>query len=237
MIATNPPAQVRASATVPFSDWTVARTSPLTVKAQMQSLSIAAIQKTANTSYPVEGTLSGEIYLTGTMDNPAGTGHLNLASAVVYGEPLSVVRADFKAESQLITVDGEARSTAGALTARVSYNPHSKAYETQGEAKNLDLAQLPWFGAKAQEIAGKLSVTFGGKGTVDDPQADFQVESSSLLVRGENLRNFKAQGNVRNQRGELTVASQVENTDVRASGHIDLKEPYNAEAAIDTGVV
>ena len=229
--------QIQASGELPLNDWALDHSGTLLANAQVHTLSVATLQKAANSSYPIDGILSGNIHLTGSIERPDANGHVDLAKAIIYGEPLTIVRADFTTKNQQFMLNGEAHSVAGALTARLSYDPRSRTYDTEGKTENLDLGQIKLLRGKFQDMAGKLSSDFSGKGTLNDPQLDVHVESASLQVRGETVKALNAQLNLRNHRGEITLSSRVEDADVHANGHIELTQNYDSEITLETGEV
>jgi translocation and assembly module TamB len=229
--------QIRVSGELPLNEWGLNRSGTLLANAQVHTLSVATLQKAANSSYPIEGILSGNVHLSGSIDRPDANGHVDLTKATVYGEPLTTVRADFTTKNQQFMLNGEARGAAGALTARLSYDPRSRAYDTEGKTENLDLGQIKSLRGKFQDMAGKLNANFSGKGTLDDPQLAVHVQSASLQVRGETVKALNAQLSLRNHRGEITLSSRVEDADVRANGHIDLTQNYDSEITLETGDV
>ena len=229
--------QIQVSGELPLDDWRLNRAGTLLADAQVHTLSVATLQKAANTSYAVEGILSGNVHLSGSIDQPDGSGHIDLAKAIVYGEPLTMVRADFRTKNQQFLLHGEVQSAAGALTARLSYDASSRAYDTDGKTENLDLAQIKSLRGKFQDMAGKLNANFAGNGTLDDPQLDVHVQSASLQVRGETAKELNAELSLRSHRGEITLSSRVEDALVHANGHIELTQNYDSEITLETGEV
>ena len=72
----------------------LARGYPTTADANIRNLPVERVLQVAQrTDIPAKGNLSGTAHLTGTIDNPQGSADVDLASAVVYDEPLDHVRA------------------------------------------------------------------------------------------------------------------------------------------------
>jgi translocation and assembly module TamB len=237
LLLTSTQGQIRASMQLPLARWTPNRTAPLSVEAQLQSVSLATLQKTANTSYPLEGLLSGEARMTGSLDQPVGSGHIDLTRAVVYTEPLTEFHADFSAKGKSIVLNGNARGPAGALTARLSYDLRSQEYEVQGKTDNVDLAQINTLHAKTQDINGKISASISGKGTLDDPRMTAQIESADLNIRGEDFKPLSLRLKAESHRADLELKSRVEGADVSVKGHVELTGSYASDVMIDTGAV
>jgi translocation and assembly module TamB len=236
-VLANAQGQIQMSGELPLDDWGLNRSGTLLANAQVHTLSAATLQKAANSSYPIEGILSGNVRLSGSIDRLDGNGHIDLAKATVYGEPLTTVRADFTTKNQQFMLNGEAQSAAGALTASLSYDPRSRTYDTEGKTENLDLGQIKSLRSKFQDLTGKLNANFAGKGTLDDPELDVHVQSPSLQMRGETAKELNAQLSLRSHRGEITLSSRVEGADVHANGHIELRQNYDSEITLETGEV
>ena len=229
--------QIRANVQLPLSHWVLERDGALFVQANVQTIPVATIQQATNTLYPVRGVLSGEVRMTGSVDQPVGSGYVDLTQAVLYGEPLTQLHADFSAKGKSIALNGNARGPAGALTARLSYDLQSQEYDVKGKTDNLDLGQINRLHTKTEDINGKISAGISGKGSLKDPRLNVQIESASLNIRGEDFKQLSLRFNAVSHRGDLELKSRVEGTDVSAKGHVELTDNYASDMTIDTGVV
>ena len=118
-------------------NWSPDPNAPFTARARIEQISAADLEKLAQTNYPIEGVLSGELSASGTHAHPQAKGHIELAKAVVYNEPLSLAAMNINADRETIHLDGEVRAAAGALTAKLAYQPTAKHYEISVDRKSV----------------------------------------------------------------------------------------------------
>ncbi len=237
LVLTGTQGQIRANVQLPLTRWALERDEALSVQAKIQTIPVATIQQAASTTYPVKGVLSGEVHITGSFDQPVGSGYVDLTQAVVYSEPLSQVHADFNAKGKSLALKGNARGAAGSLTAKLSYDTQSHEYDFQGKTDNIDLAQINTLQAKTQDISGKVTASVSGKGTLEDLRLNADIESADLNIRGEDFKQLSLRFNVAGHKGDLELKSRVEDADVSAKGHVEMAGNYSSDITVDTGVV
>ena len=112
-------------------NWSPDPNAPFTAHAHIEKISAADLQKLAQANFPVEGFLSGDLSASGTQKQPQAKGHIELAKAVVYNEPLSLCAMNIDADQQTIHLDGEVKAAAGAMTAKLAYQPSAKHYRSR----------------------------------------------------------------------------------------------------------
>ena len=123
-------------------NWSPDPNAPVTAHAHFEKISATDLEKLTQTNYPVEGLLSGDLSASGTLNQPVAKGRIELAKAVVYNEPLSLAAMNINADKQTIHLDGEVRAAAGAMTAKLSYQPAAKHFEIAVNTDGLTLEKV-----------------------------------------------------------------------------------------------
>jgi translocation and assembly module TamB len=228
---------VRLNVNASLVDWSLDSNGPMSGHAQIERLSATGIQHVANTSYPVDGLLTGDITVSGSPKHPSGHGHIDLQQGQVYGEKVNSLGGDFDADSRLIRINAQGRLPAGTLSMRGSYDSNAQKYEINASTAGLKLEMLPTLQAKLQQPTGQVTATISGQGTLKDPQLEGHVSVPNLQIRGENFTQLDAQFHARNQRADFQVRSTVDQTSLQAEGTVDLTKDYSAKMTLDTGTI
>jgi translocation and assembly module TamB len=218
--------------------WSPDPNAPFTAHAHIEQLSATDIEKLAQTNYPVEGLLSGDLTASGTQKQPQAKGHVELSKAAVYNESLTLASMNINADQQTIHLDGDVRAAAGEMTAKLAYQPIAKHYEIAVNTNGLELEKvqaLQRSGGSA--VTGKLTANVSGSGTVDNPNLTAHLQIPDLEMRGETFHQVDAQLDARGKHTEFHLNSNVEQTSIQAKGTVELTPGYPANITLDTGKV
>ena len=218
-------------------NWSPDPNALFTAHARIEQISAADLEKLAQTNYPVEGLLSGELSASGTQNQPQAKGHIELAKAVVYNEPLSLAAMNINADRETIHLDGEVRAAAGSMTAKLAYQPTAKHYEISVNTDGLVLEKVQSLQRATGPVNGKLTANISGNGTIDNPNLTAHLQIPELETRGETFHQIDAQLDAKGKHTEFHVNSNVEQTSIQAKGTVELTPGYPANITLDTGKV
>lgn len=222
---------------VGLRNWTFAASSPISGKLSVQQLSIADLQRLAALHYPVEGNLSGDVSVQGTQLDPVGSGNLRITNARAYGEPIDKLTLDFQGAQGTVHSQLNVAGNPGAIKAQLSYVPKTKSYTFQLDAPSLALQKLKTVQAKNIGLAGLVSASGNGKGTIDDPQLSATVQVTKLQLKQRSYSDIKADLQVAQHRAEATLHSEVERALIQAHGTMNLTGDQQAQLQVDTGTI
>ena len=222
------------SGSVGLRNWSYLATSPIRANLSVQQMPVTDLQRLANVQYPVSGDLSADLNVTGSQLNPSGSGSAYVSKAVVYDEPLQNLAIKFQADRNTIASTLNVASTAGSVSADLSYTPKSKAYAFHINAPSIVLQKLHVLQAKNLPISGTLKASAQGKGTLDRPELTAVIELPQLQLKQNSISGLKAEVQVANQRADLSLTSQAAQSSIRAQGHVSLDGDYYAEGTVDT---
>ncbi len=218
-------------------NWSPDPNAPFIAHARIEQISAADVQKLAQANYPVEGLISGDISATGTQKQPQAKGHIELAKAVVYNEPLTLCSMNINADQQTIHLDGEVRAAAGAMTAKLAYEPAARRYQIAVNTDGLVLEKVQALQRSAGPVNGKLTANITGAGTIDNPNLTAHLQIPDLEMRGEAFHQVDAQLDAKGKHTEFHLNSNVEQTTIQAKGTVELTPGYPANITLDTGKV
>src|SRR5579863_3553670 len=217
--------------------WSPDPNAPFAAHAHLEQISASDLQNLAQTKYPVEGLLSGELNASGTQKQPQAKGHLELAKAVVYNEPLSLCAMDINADQQTIHLNGNVRAAAGAMTTKLAYQPTAKHYEIAMSTDGLQLEKVQALQRSAGPANGKLTASISGSGSIDNPNLTAHLQIPELVMRGETFHQVDAQFDAKGKHTEFHLNSNVDQTSIQAKGSVELTPGYPANVTLDTGKV
>src|SRR5262249_144106 len=83
-------------------------------------------------------------------------------------------------------------------------------------------------------LAGVLSASAAGRGTLDNPQLVASVQIPQLQIRRASIYGIKADLNVANHQAHMGLDSEVAKTLIRAHGTINLSPGSYTQAILDT---
>ena len=225
------------AATTKLINWSPDPNSPFTAHAHIDQISAADLEKLTQTNYPIEGLISGEVSASGTQEQPQAKGHIELAKAVVYNEPLTLCSMNINADQQTIHIDAEVKAAAGSMTAKLAYQPAAKHYQIAVNTSDLTLEKVQALQRAAGTVSGNLTANISGEGTIDNPNLTAHLQIPDLEMRGESFHQVDAQLDAKGKHTEFHLNSNVEQTSIQAKGSVELTPGYPANITLDTGKV
>lgn len=218
-----------------LNDWKYVDTNPIEAKVNASQMNVEQLLRAAGFAAPVSGTLALNVDVRGSQANPIGNGNVTLNNAVVYGEPLQTLKADFNGNGQVLDAKLQAKLAAGEANGTVHYLPQQKAYDAQLTANGIKLDQLQTVKARNLQMRGVLNLNASGKGTIDNPSLTATVEIPELIVRDQKISQLKLKSDVANHLAKFDLDSSVLSTAARGHGTVALQGDYMADVVFDTG--
>jgi len=183
---------------------------------------------------PVTGTLEADFETDGTLGSPGGSGWVELDNGVVYGEPLSRLRAQGKLANEVVTLSSIAiTSEAGNISGSGSYDVRSRHFQAEAHGTGLEIASVEHLRAAGETIAGKLTFTATASGTMNDPRLDTRATLEGLTVNHEPLGSLELTGHTQNRNLVYDVTSRVESAQFLLHGETNLRGDFETQAKID----
>jgi len=213
--------------------WSYLPGNPINLNAKLTRISAADLERLGTTRYPITGDLTGTIAISGSQLEPLGHGSLQLTKGSAWNEPIRVLKFDFDGSSGSVRSNAELQLAAGTINANLKYGPKNRDYELKLNTTELRLDQLQTIQQRGGNVAGLLTTSVTGQGSLNDPRLSATLEIPDLQIAGQRFARTKAQVEVAQQRANLSVYSSVEQGFVRANGAVDLKDQYQTKATVD----
>lgn len=204
-------------------------TGSLTGTMTIQDGDVGALLAVANLKNDaLKGKINGDVTLTGSWENPAGSLHLTLSQASCAGYALQDTEANLSLQNHLLTIDHLRGGEGDGIFAAAGTIPlDGGSINAQFSAQNIDAGMVTAALGLTTQVTGKLNVEVQGSGTLQNPGIDASV---SVLDGGIGASRFDSltglfnyhQGviNVRQLLAQKKVAEQTYR--IGAKGYIPL---------------
>ncbi|HWF05380.1 MAG TPA: translocation/assembly module TamB domain-containing protein, partial [Candidatus Angelobacter sp.] len=232
-----PQGNIKFSAQARLKQWAYTPSSPVVVNLSASQVSIADLEKLANTNYPVTGTLALNVAVHGSQLNPVGQGTITITKAKISTEPIQNLNVKFQGDGNNVTANLTVQMPAGTARADVDYLPKTQGYRAQVQAQNFRLEKLQSIAARNMGIAGAVNLNVKGQGTVKDPQLEATLEIPQLQMKQQTVQGIKLQTTVQNHIATIALDSDVAKTFIRAHGTVGIETPHMADVKLDTGKI
>jgi translocation and assembly module TamB len=214
-------------------DWSFTPSSPISGDVRAANLNITDLQRLAKLRYPVTGTLSANVTLQGSEENLAGHGSLQIVKASAWNEPITSLGIDFQGSGNTVRTTVQLRIPAGSVAAKLTFSPQSGHYEVNFTTSGLKLDQINAVRARNLGIAGLLTASASGSGTVNDPQLSARLQIAQLQIRDQSLSHAEAELGVARRHANFALHSVIAQGNVDAKGDVELAGEYFTTASID----
>ncbi|MGH9573888.1 MAG: translocation/assembly module TamB domain-containing protein [Candidatus Acidiferrales bacterium] len=231
-VTTGGKAQLLFSGAAGLHNWKLGEDSQIQLHASVTNMQLATVQAIGELHYPLTGTVSANISVTGTKSAPNGKATLVVSDASAWNEPVKnlAVDAEFRGGAIQSTVNLEI--PAGKLSLKANYVLSTQQYDLNLAGNGLALAKIPALQSRAR-IEGVANIQASGTGTLHDPQLEMKLSVPQLQAEGQTISNTMAQINVANQHAVVALQSTVAKGSVEARGDIALTGDRYTTATVD----
>ena len=213
-------ARFDASATLTRGEF--APQDSFTANLDLENADIAEMEGIAGYSYPASGRADLTLQASGTRAEPHAEGHIHVADAVVYGQPLKRFDSDLRLSGNQASLNNarvsyyDSQASGGA-----TYDLDSRTFRLNVTGQNFDLARIPRLQNSRIPVDGRVDFTGQASGTPEAP-----VLNAKILVRDLTLDHERT--------GNLTIDAVSEGDAVRLTARSDFE---HAQFALDGTVV
>ena len=232
-----PQGRINFSAQTKLKNWAYSSSSPITANISGSQISIADLERLANKTYPVSGTLALNVSVHGSQLNPIGQGTLTVTKAKVSTEPIQNLNVKFEGDGNTVKANLTVQMPAGTTQADVTYLPKTEGYDAHVQSQNFRLEKLQTVIARNMQIAGGVNLNVSGKGTIKDPQLQATIEVPKLQMQKQTVEGLKFQTTVQNHVASIALDSDVAKVFLKARGTVGIAAPYMADIRLDSGKI
>jgi translocation and assembly module TamB len=232
-----PQGRINFSAQARLKKWAYTPSSPITANISGSQISIADLERLANKTYPVSGTLALNVSVHGSQLNPVGQGTLTVTKAKVSTEPIQNLNVKFEGDGSTVKANLTVQMPAGTARADVNYFPKTEGYDARVQSQNFRLEKLQTVIQRNMKIAGGVNLNVSGKGTVKDPQLQATIDVPQLQIQKQTVQGLKFQTTVQNHVATIALDSDIAKVFLKARGTVGIETPYMADIHLDSGKI
>jgi translocation and assembly module TamB len=204
-------------------DYTFDRMTRITASMQTNNASIADLQSAAGTTYPAMGTLTLGAYLTGTIGNLTGAGHVILTDSTIARQKISRVSMQIVADGELFQASHiQIALGRGMAAGQVTYDHRTGMLSGDLSGQRLALRDIAALQHPRASIGGLLDFHVHAAGTVASPTATGSLKIDALTLDGQPMGTVHLTSQMQN--GIVSIASRADlrSAHVNAKGQIQL---------------
>ena len=200
----------------------------------MRNSDLQELQSLFGTHYPVSGTVTGQVAVSGRKENLNGSGHLQLTGGSLYGEPYHSLAADLRLQGKQLELRNLGLQHSGGRAAgQAAYNFDSQTFAFSVKSSNFDLAHLSRLQTKKFSVGGRAEFTASGSGTVAQPTVNAALSVHGLLLSGEPAGDLVATAVTRGSDMRLEAHANTQVASANLTGNVYLRNDFPAEIHLD----
>ncbi len=185
-------------------------------------------------SLPITGAFNAQIETSGPLRDLQASGSVEMDRAVIDGESVARVRVDGAFADHVLKVSSARASDAGGdLSASGSYDFNAKTFALDGHAGGIDISQIGWISRRNLEVAGKLSLSVSGSGSLDDPRMNIHATADSLTLGGQRFGTFDVSAHTVSHNLVYTATTELQGADLNLEGQTAMKSGYATQARLE----
>ena len=174
--------------------------------------------------YDIEGLLTGGFDIRGKYLEPEGSGRLEIAEAVFYGEPMESATSALQLEGKGARLQNIQILKGGGRGTGNAYLGWDGTYSFNFDARGIAAESITLSKAIGQPISALLNFTAAGSGSFDAPRYEVKGELNDVFVADEGIGKIVGVINVNN--GTMTVQADAASPrlSVTVTGQISMPE-------------
>ncbi|MGC2196389.1 MAG: translocation/assembly module TamB domain-containing protein [Terriglobales bacterium] len=204
-----------------------------TANLNLQNADIAELEGLAGYDYPVTGQANLTLQASGTRAQPHAEGHVQIADAVVYGQPIRQFDSDLRWNQGQASLNNiqfdyyDSHASGGA-----AYDPGTRTYHFNLTGQNFDLTRIPQLQASRVPVEGRVDFTAHGSGTPEAPAINAKILVRDLTLDHERAGNLNLNAVTEGETIHVTANSEFEHAQFTLDGTVRLREDYPADATL-----
>ena len=226
--------QVTLDARATLLHWAFDKHGPIAATLEASRVNLADYAKLMKEPMPVTGTVTASLRLHGTAMTLEGSGHIVLADATVYQQPIQTARIDLSGNGNAVRGELLVKVAGGSIKGSATVRPSERTYTVQASSSDLHLGQLQLVKAKKLKCTGMAIISASGQGSFSNPQMNAMVQIPKLVIENSTISGLKLDVNVANKVADATLAASIAQAPIRAKGRIELTGEYPAQVSLDT---
>ena len=174
--------------------------------------------------YDIEGLLNGEFTVTGNYLMPNGSGRMQIANGVFYGEPVESATSAVLLEGTGARLQNIEIAKGGGRGTGNAYIGWDGTYSFNFDARAIPAESIVLSKSIGQPISALLNFTAAGSGSFDAPRYEVKGELNDVFVADEGIGKIVGGINVNNGLMAIQLEAASPRLSVSVTGQIALPE-------------
>lgn len=227
-------AQIQGTASATLRDGQFVADLPVEARLRLIDNDITGWQTIAQTNYPVTGTFTAQIMMSGTEQDLRGRGHVQVTGGTIYGEPFRSLSADAQLRNKQLDFRNISFQQNGArITGTASYTLSSEAFSANLYGSDFDLGHISRLQSKKLAVGGRAQFTLTGSGTISQPSLNAQISVNNLILGGEQEGDLVVTAVTRGTDLHLEARANTQIASANLNGDIIVRGDWPAELHLD----
>ena len=234
---------------VGLNHWAIKPSAPVTANASIQNGNLLDVLAfTGRSDVPVNGDLSLQAHVSGTVGDPQGNATFQVSKGMAYGEPLDLVQGEVTYGGQKIAIPS-LRIASGPAQANLNATfEHPPGVFSDGmirihlDTNQIALAKLERLQKQPAELNGNIQVNLdadlalrqtNGQSGLRLMTVNGTAAANGLSRQGRSLGNVNARVQTSGSRVQFQLASNFSGSTIDATGQTDLNRNYETTANLN----
>jgi hypothetical protein len=174
--------------------------------------------------YDIDGLLSGVFDITGKYLEPEGSGRMEIAEAVFYGEPVDSATAALQLEGKGARLQNIQILKGGGRGTGNAYIGWDGTYSFNFDARSIAAESITLSKTIGQPISALLNFTAAGSGSFDAPRYEVKGELNDVFVADEGIGKIVGGINVNSGLTTVQLEAASPRLSVSVTGQISMPE-------------
>jgi translocation and assembly module TamB len=174
--------------------------------------------------YDIEGLLTGTFDIKGKYLQPEGSGRLDIANAVFYGEPVDSATSALQLEGKGARLQNIQILKGGGRGTGNAYIGWDGTYSFNFDARGISAESITLSKQIDQPISALLNFTAAGSGSFDAPRYEVKGELNDVFVADEGIGTIAGTLNVNNGLMTVQLEAASPRLSVTVTGQISMPE-------------
>jgi translocation and assembly module TamB len=204
-----------------------------TANLDLQNADLVEIETMAGYTSPVSGRANLTLQASGTRAEPHADGHLHVADAVVYGQPLRQFDSDLHWDGHQASLHNarvnyyDAQASGGA-----TYDLETRVFRVNVTGQNFDLGRIPRLQTTRVPVEGRFDFSAQVSGTLEAPVLNARVLVRGLTLDHERTGNLRIDAVSEGEAVRLSARSEFEHAEFDLDGTVVPRGDYPADLTL-----
>ncbi len=209
--------------------------SPYTARVNLHNVDVASTAALAGFDYPISGTATVALQVSGTRAHPQAQGHIHAVDGSAYGEAIEEFDADLHIGASETALNNiRLTHQAADVTGSAAYTPASQSFRLDLVGKNFDLSRIRQIHLDELPIEGHGDFTLQASGTPSSPVINAQLQVHDLTLDRERAGEVDLQATTQNGQLVLSGQSHLLKGTLTVEGTIGMHGDFPANIAAHT---